>query len=225
MKNVATINQKGRNISWAHQLWLSSGSRLWPRFQVRGTFSFQMLIVNYKTKIHTDGNGLLREQGFGFILHTPERAYQVKTCQRKDFFEISFDSSFLRRRRSKEQSGPKRFRESWRLHFFLRWASSSLKSLILYFFPAQDNNLAVSLNKKRNDSIAFFNRWFQYKSWSLYRCLLSMEPRIDYKLFRVPIKPDLSQKHKSQRMKAALPCCCCCSTTKSLSLNIRTLSL
>ena len=37
--------------------------------------------------------------------------------------------------------------------------------IYLIFFPAQDNNLAVSLNKKRNDSIAFFNRWFQHKSW------------------------------------------------------------
>ena len=98
----------------------------------------------------------------------------------------------------------------------------------LIFFPVQDNNLAVSLNKKRNDSIAFFNRWFQNKSWILYRCLLYMEPKIDSQLCRVPIKPDLSQKHKqhkSQRMKAALPCCCCCSTTKSLSLNVWTLSL
>ena len=78
------------------------------------------MIMDYETKTHNDRNGLLREQGFGFILHTPERAYQVKTCQRKDFFEISFDFSFLRRPRSKEQSGPKRFRESWRLHFFPR---------------------------------------------------------------------------------------------------------
>ena len=138
----------------------------------------------------------------------------------RNFFEISFEiHSFLRRRRSKEQSGPKRFREFWRLHFFPRWPSSSLKSLIFFFSPAQDNNLAVSLNKKRNDSIAFFNRWFQLKNSTLYRCLLSMEPKIDSRFCRVPIKPDLSQKntkqHKSQRMKAALPCCC--STTKSLS--------
>ena len=104
----------------------------------------------------------------------------------------------------------------------------ALWSRLSYFFRAQDNNLAVSLNKKRNDSIAFFNRWFQHKSWILYRCLLYMEPKIDSQLCRVPIKPDLSQKHKqhkSQRMKAALPCCCCCSTTKSLSLNVWTLSL
>ena len=104
----------------------------------------------------------------------------------------------------------------------------SLWSHSCIFSPAQDNNLAVSLNKKRNDSIAFFNRWFQHKSWILYRCLLYMEPKIDSQLCRVPIKPDLSQKHKqhkSQRMKAALPCCCCCSTRKSLSLNVWTLSL
>ena len=35
------MNPKGRNISWAHQLWLSSGSRLWPRFQVRRTLIFK----------------------------------------------------------------------------------------------------------------------------------------------------------------------------------------
>ena len=129
-----------------------------------------------------------------------------KLARGRDFFEMSFKFSFLRRRRSKEQSGPKRFREFWRPHFFPRWAASSLKSLI-FFSPAQDNNLAVSLNKKRNDSIAFFNRWFQHESWTLYRCLLSMEPKIDSQLCRVPIKPDLSQKHKqhkSQRMKVAL---------------------
>ena len=106
--------------------------------------------------------------------------------------------------------------------------SNKLFEVSIFFSPAQDNNLAVSLNKKRNDSIAFFNRWFQHKSWTLYRCLLSMEPKIDSQLCRVPIKPDLSQKHKqhkSQRMKAALPCCCCCSTTKSLSLYVWTLSL
>ena len=69
---------------------------------------------------------------------------------------------------------------------------------------------------------------FNTKVEYLYRCLLYMEPKIDSQLCRVPIKPDLSQKHKqhkSQRMKAALPCCCCCSTTKSLSLNVWTLSL
>ena len=34
------------------------------------------MIMDYETKTHNDRNGLLREQGFGFILHTPERAYQ-----------------------------------------------------------------------------------------------------------------------------------------------------
>ena len=100
-------------------------------------------------------------------------------------------------------------------------------SLLPFFSPAQDNNLAVSLNKKRNDSIAFFNRWFQHKSWIFIPVFTLHGTKNWLSALQSPNKTWFIPKtqHKSQRMKAALPCCCCCSTRKSLSLNVWTLSL
>lgn len=65
-----------------------------------------------------------REQGFGFILHTPERAYQ---------FSAETEAE----------------RSEW---------MKSIGNILETPLVPQDNNLAVSLNKKRNESIAFFNR-------------------------------------------------------------------
>merc|ERR1712088_265855 len=73
--------------------------------------------------VHGFGPGF-REQGFGFILHTPERAYQFSAETESERAE---------------------------------WTKEIQKILETPLLP-QDNNLAVSLNKKRNDSIAFFNR-------------------------------------------------------------------
>ena len=65
-----------------------------------------------------------REQGLGFILHTPDRAYQ-------------FSAESEQERRD--------------------WISAIDKILQTPLMP-QDNNLAVSLNKKRHESMAFFSR-------------------------------------------------------------------
>merc|ERR1711936_923990 len=73
--------------------------------------------------VHGFGPGF-REQGFGFILHTPERAYQFSAETEVERAE---------------------------------WTKEIQRILETPLLP-QDNNLAVSLNKKRNDSIAFFNR-------------------------------------------------------------------
>jgi len=74
--------------------------------------------------VHGFGPGF-REQGFGFILHTPERAYQFSAETEAERAE---------------------------------WTKEIQKILETQLLP-QDNNLAVSLNKKRgHDSIAFFNR-------------------------------------------------------------------
>ena len=66
-----------------------------------------------------------REQGFGFIMHTPDRAYQ-----------FSADTELERR----------------------DWIEAIDRILRTPLVP-QDNNLAVSLNKKRHDSMAFFSRY------------------------------------------------------------------
>ena len=65
-----------------------------------------------------------REQGFGFIMHTPDRAYQFSAeteLERRDWIE-------------------------------------AIDRILRTPLVPQDNNLAVSLNKKRHDSMAFFSR-------------------------------------------------------------------
>ena len=85
------MNPKGRNISWAHQLWLSSGSRLWPRFQVRRTLIFKCwkwILKQKPTMMEISCSGSKDLASSSTLLSAPIRWNLVRG---RDFFEISFE--------------------------------------------------------------------------------------------------------------------------------------